>query len=98
MMFPLPDLSDPRSLKPGSVQAILSQEGKGAKLASSPSLDASIADARAAANQFKKKEWSENTGPLESNVKGPLGSQVQVKKGSTSSPRVTQTWVRKSTS
>lgn len=72
--FPLPDPADPRSLRPGALQAVLSQEAsKVSKLASTPSLDASIADARTAANQFRKKELYECSRPRPSpgNTRGP---------------------------
>ncbi|MCO5601582.1 hypothetical protein L7F22_055705 [Adiantum nelumboides] len=104
--FPLPDLSDARSLQPGSLQGMLSQEvGKNKKLVSTPSLDASIVDARAAANQFKKIEGSGNTrsasqsnkneslGTSRSQNQGPSRNQTWIKKDSSIA---TQTWIQKS--
>ncbi|KAK6911334.1 ASCH domain [Dillenia turbinata] len=52
--FPLPDLHDPFSLKPGSI-SIKYPEQKASKLELSPSLMAAIAGATAAATQFSKK-------------------------------------------
>ncbi|XP_011623633.1 uncharacterized protein LOC18434852 [Amborella trichopoda] len=52
--FPLPDASDPYSLKPGSRASYLNGS-KTPALKKPPSLDAAIAGARAAATQFKKE-------------------------------------------
>ncbi|KAH7296182.1 hypothetical protein KP509_26G012200 [Ceratopteris richardii] len=76
--FPPPDSSDPRSLKPGSLENLLSQtEGKAKKPATTPSLDASIAGARKAANQFRK-DWSGAAGSKSSSIhQGDCRSQGQ---------------------
>uniref|UniRef100_A0A0D6R641 ASCH domain-containing protein n=1 Tax=Araucaria cunninghamii TaxID=56994 RepID=A0A0D6R641_ARACU len=50
--FPLPDLSNPFSLKPGALTHISSSSDN---LVKTPGMDAAIAGARAAATQFKKK-------------------------------------------
>ena len=54
MKFQLPDVSDPRSLKPGCLESFVSG-GTSKRLTTTPSLNDSIVDARAAMNQFKKK-------------------------------------------
>ncbi|XXG40606.1 hypothetical protein AAC387_Pa01g1284 [Persea americana] len=55
--FPLPDPSDPFSLRPGSLASYFSGS-KGSENERSQSLNAAIAGARAAATQFSKKGQS----------------------------------------
>ncbi|XP_058083094.1 uncharacterized protein LOC131231034 [Magnolia sinica] len=57
--FPLPDPSDPFSLKPGSL-ALRFNGSNASEVEKPPSLNAAIAGARAAATQFSKKEPSKN--------------------------------------
>lgn len=69
--FPLPDPANPSSLKPGVLQAVLSQaEDKSSNLVNTPSLSASIAGARAAATQFKKGEQKTALHSSPANVRG----------------------------
>lgn len=65
--FPLPNPADPSSLRPGVIESLLQGTGKVTHLVNTPILKASIADAREAANQFRKKEHSE--GPPHSQTK-----------------------------
>lgn len=55
--FPLPDPSDPFSLKPGSLEFHLS-DSKAPVSAKTPSVSAAIAGARATATQFSKRDES----------------------------------------
>jgi hypothetical protein len=52
--FELPDSSDPRSLKPGSLECLASRDASSKRPATTASVDDSIAAARAAMAQFKK--------------------------------------------
>ena len=56
MKFQLPDVSDPRSLKPGCLESFVSG-GTSKRLTTTPSLNDSIVDARAKSMFFYVKEW-----------------------------------------
>ncbi|XP_077240318.1 uncharacterized protein LOC143881209 isoform X2 [Tasmannia lanceolata] len=58
--FPLPNPSDPFSLKPGSLGSYLKTSSKATEVEKPSSLNAAIAGARAAATQFSKKEQSKS--------------------------------------
>ena len=64
--FPLPDPSDPFSLRPGSLASYFSGS-KGSENERSQSLNAAIAGARAAATQFSKKGQSKSAAKYETN-------------------------------
>lgn len=53
--FELPDSSDPRSLNPGSLESLASRDASSKRPTMTASVDDSIAAARAAMAQFKKK-------------------------------------------
>lgn len=73
MKFPLPDLQDTFSLKPGSLASALNLSGS-SKSEKSESLTAAIAGARAAATQFSK---SHNVQPTaDEGGDGPISSRT----------------------